>query len=208
MSTARAACLMPPAILPLATVIGRSVAILRPLGEDFLNAVPRAIFRPMSNWFRSGFFGGLGIALLIGLFLLWLWRPERQVRLHTENLFRSIEHRNWAKMTEFTSADYHDQWNFDRDLMLESVREAFRFLRNVKIEYSLRSVKIDNSRGTWIGKISVTAEENELAGPIKERVNSVVTPFELEWRHVSATPWDWKLVRVANERLEIPAGAF
>jgi hypothetical protein len=40
---------------------------------------------------------------------------------------------------------------------------------------------------------------------LKERVNSLATPFELVWRRVSAKPWDWKLVHVSNSTLEIPA---
>ena len=41
---------------------------------------------------------------------------------------------------------------------------------------------------------------------MNERQNSLSTPFELQWRHVSGKPWDWKLVRVSNPELEIPAG--
>jgi hypothetical protein len=39
---------------------------------------------------------------------------------------------------------------------------------------------------------------------IKERVNSIPAPFQLEWRRVSGKPWDWKLVRVSNAELVIP----
>ena len=42
--------------------------------------------------FRRGFYGGLIIALGAGLYLIWLWQPERQVRRHTDNFFQAIEH--------------------------------------------------------------------------------------------------------------------
>jgi hypothetical protein len=51
----------------------------------------------------------------------------------------------------------------------------------------------------------MTGEAGELTAAIQERVNSLGTPFELEWRRNSAKPWDWKLVRVGNPSLEIPA---
>ena len=39
---------------------------------------------------------------------------------------------------------------------------------------------------------------------VKERVSSLTTPFDLEWRRMSAKPWDWKLVRVSNAELALP----
>jgi hypothetical protein len=145
---------------------------------------------------------------VVALFLLRLWQPERQITRHTENLFRSIEHGNWEHTGAFISDDYHDQWGHDRVQMLERVRAIFRSLRGVKINHPPAAVRIYDSRATWIGKVTIEAEENEFAGLIKDRVNSVTTPFELEWRHVSSKPWDWKLVRVANSGLEIPAGDY
>ncbi|PYI73929.1 MAG: hypothetical protein DMF08_01935 [Verrucomicrobia bacterium] len=43
---------------------------------------------------------------------------------------------------------------------------------------------------------------------LDERVNRLPAPFELEWRHVSGKPWDWKLVRISNPAFQIPADAY
>ena len=67
-------------------------------------------------------------------------------------------------------------------------------------------MKIDHRHATWIAKITVEGAEGEVMAEVKERVNSLATPFELEWRRVSAKPWDWKLTRVSNPDLQIPAG--
>jgi hypothetical protein len=66
-------------------------------------------------------------------------------------------------------------------------------------------VRIENRRAIWSGKIMIDGDEGEGMALLKERVNSLATPFELEWRHLSAKPWDWKLVRVSNSALEIQA---
>lgn len=188
---------------------GRAVDPVPRQGKDFLNPIETsARMKLMPGGVRSGFYGGFSVALLLVMFLLWLWQPERQVRRHTENLFCSMEQKNWRWMAELVSNDYHDQWGHDRELMLERVRFAFSFLRAVKIEHSSAAVRIDNSRGKWTGKITIGAAESAFAGLIQDRVNSVATPFELEWHHISAMPWDWKLVRVANPGLEIPAGEY
>jgi len=162
----------------------------------------------MPTWFRSGFYSGLGAALLIGLFLLWLWQPERQVKRHTENFFHSIERKDWEGMADFVGNDYQDQWGHDRARVLERAREIFRYLRGIRIVASTPSVRVDQYSAQWVARVTLEVDEGELATSIKERVNSLATPFELEWHRLSAKPWDWKLVRVSNATLEVPADAY
>ncbi len=159
----------------------------------------------MPTSFRSGFYCGLIAAILLGLFLIWLWRPERQVRRHTENFFHAIEHKNWAGAANLIGSDYHDQWGDDRVRVLDRMREGFRYVRGVRINASNPTVRIENRRAIWSGKIMIDGDQSEVMELLEERVNSLATPFELEWRHVSAMPWDWKLVHVSNSTLEIPA---
>jgi hypothetical protein len=154
---------------------------------------------------RGGFYGGLAVAVCVGLFLLWLWRPERQVKRHTENFLHAIERKDWTAAGNFIATDYHDQWGDDRARVLDRMREGFRYVRGVRINASNPMVRIENRRAIWSGKIMIDGDEGEGMALLKERVNSLPTPFELEWHHVSAKPWDWKLVHVSNSTLEIPA---
>ncbi len=43
---------------------------------------------------------------------------------------------------------------------------------------------------------------------VNERVNTLETPFELQWQQQSGKPWDWKLVAVTNAELELPAAGY
>jgi hypothetical protein len=160
------------------------------------------------TWFRSGFYGGLGGAFLTALVLLWLWQPERQVRRHTENLFRSIEQKNWDRTADFIGGDYQDQWGHDRRQVIERLRDVFPYVRAARIDPSPASVRVDKRRAQWTARITFEADEGEIATLIKERVNLLTTPFELEWHRFSAKPWDWKLVHVSNSSLDIPADAY
>ncbi len=155
--------------------------------------------------FRGGFYGGLVAALLVGLFLIWLWRPERQVRRHTENFFHAIEHKNWAGAADFIASDYHDQWDNDRARVLERMPEGFRYVRGIKVSGFSVTVRVEQRRAEWTGRIWINGDGGEIAESLKERVNSLPTPFQLEWHRLSGKPWDWKLVRVSNSSLEIPA---
>ena len=157
---------------------------------------------------RSGFFGGFALAACIGLYLMWLWQPERQVRRHTENFFHAIEHRNWDAVVDFIGDDYQDQWGDDRARVLERMREGFRWVRGSRIIAPDASVQAENRRAVWTGKITVYSSDDGVMEVLDERVNKLPAPFELEWHRISAKPWHWKLVRVSNSAFEIPADTY
>ena len=157
----------------------------------------------MSVNFRNGFYAGLLVAVIAGIWLATLWQPERQIRLHTTHLFTQIEKKNWRTVGDFFGDDYQDRWGNNRGLALERIRAVFRFLPNARIEASGVQMRIENRQGYWQGKITVKGGGSEFTTMIEERVNSLPAPFELEWRRGSSKPWDWRLVCVRNEALEI-----
>ena len=154
---------------------------------------------------RKAFYGGLAATACIGLFLFWLWQPEHQIKRHTESLLHAIEHKNWAATGSFIAGDYHDQWGDDRARVLERMREGFRYVRGLKLSAFSVSVQVHQRRAQWSGRIWIDGGQNEVTELLKQQVNSLTTPFELDWRLLSGKPWDWKLVGVSNSALEIPA---
>jgi len=147
----------------------------------------------------------LVLAVCIGLYLVWLWRPAHQVRLHTENFFHAIDHRNWDAVGDLIGNDYQDQWADDRARVLERMREGFRWVRGSRIISSNPNVQMEAGRGVWTGKITVYSSDDGVMELLDERVNKLPTPFKLEWIQLSGKPWDWKLGRVSNSAFEIPA---
>jgi hypothetical protein len=166
------------------------------------NRSAKQITVPMS--FRQSFYAGLAVALLAGLFFLWLWRPERQLQCHSQHLLRAIEKRDWTRFASFISADYQDQWGNNHALVLEKTREVFGYVRTAQLTAIDPAVSVTNKTGYWRAKILVEGR-GELMTTIKERVNSLASPFQLEWRRISGKPWDWKLIRVSNADLVIPS---
>jgi hypothetical protein len=155
--------------------------------------------------FRAAFIGGVALAVSVGTYLLWLWRPEHQVRLHTEHFFHAIDGRNWETVTDFIGNDYRDQWDDDRARLLERMREGFRWVPGSRITAPNAAVQVQTSRAIWVGKIVLYSSDDGVMEVLDERVNRLPAPFELEWHHVSGKPWDWKLVRVSNPAFQIPA---
>jgi len=150
----------------------------------------------------------LTIALCAGLYLIWLWQPERQVRHHTENFFHAIEHKKWDAAADFLAADYQDQWGDDRLRVLGRLREGFRYVRGPRVIASNPSVQVRTQRAVWSGKITLYNSDHDVMEVLAQRVNSLPSPFELEWHHLSGKPWDWKLTRVSNPAFEISADVY
>ena len=162
----------------------------------------------MTISFRGGFYGGLALAVCIGLYLIWLWRPERQVQRHTENFFHAIEHRNWEAVADFIGNDYQDQWGDDRARVLERMQEGLRWVRGCRIIALNPAVQVETRRAIWIGKITLYSSDDGVMEVLDERLNKLPTPFKLEWHRLSGKPWDWKLARVSNSAFEIPADIY
>ena len=157
---------------------------------------------------RGAFLGLTALVVSLGVYLFWLWRPEHQVRLHTENFFHAIDGRNWETVADFIGDDYHDQWNDDRTRLLERMREGFRWVPGSRIIATNPSVRVETQRGIWVGKIVVYSSDDGVMDVLDQHVNKLSTPFEFEWRHISGKPWDWKLVRVSNPSFQIPSGIY
>ena len=157
----------------------------------------------MRNSFRDAFYVGLSVALLVAIYLMWLWQPERQVRRHTANLFHAVEQKNWTRVGNFIADNYRDQWGDDRSILLVRTRELFRYLKNVKLAATESTIRIDDRSAIWEGRITIEGDPGEAMLLLKERFNSVKTPFQLQWRRLSRKPWDWKLIEVRNPDLTI-----
>jgi hypothetical protein len=152
--------------------------------------------------FRTGFYAGLVVAVIWGVYLARLWQGQRQVELHGAHLLTQIEKRNWKAVGEFIGDGYKDQWGHDRASLVERLREVFRALPNARIEPNSVSVQTNNGRGTWTARVTVKST-GEFADYVTNRVNSLETPFQLEWQRGATWPWDWKLVEVRNPGLDI-----
>lgn len=162
----------------------------------------------MTITLRGAVTGGLAVAVFVGLYLLWLWQAEHQVRLHTENFFHAVENRNWEAVADFVGNDYQDQWGDDKSRLIERMREGFRWLPGSRILASNPAVQVEMPRALWSGKITVYSSDDGVMEVLDKRVNKLPTPFELEWHRLSGKPWDWKLVRVSNSAFEIPAEGY
>jgi hypothetical protein len=169
-----------------------------------LDSTRSGLLSGVSFTFREGFIGGALLAAGIGIYLVWLWRPAHQVELHADHFLHAVEKRDWTTMQNAIAADYGDDWNDNRERVLERMREVLQFTRNLRLQSIAPDTSVAGPSGSWIARIEVEGDEGEVVAEIKQRINSLTTPFNLQWRRQSAKPWDWKLVHVSNRELQIP----
>ena len=153
---------------------------------------------------RNGFYAGLLVAVILGLYLFQLWQPERQLHLHSEHLVTALEQQDWAEVRAFLSENYKDQWGHNRELALTQLQQVLHFARNLHIQTERTIAIAQGDQGTWSARIMIQADDNEVASLIKARINVLEEPFVLQWRRQSWKPWDWQLVGVSNPALELP----
>lgn len=158
--------------------------------------------------FRAGFYAGLLAAIFLGLYLFQLWDSERQIELHTAHLLTALEKNNWSDVSEFLDPSYSDQWGHDRATLLNQLRRVLIYARHLHIHADNPDIHAAGSEGDWRARVTLEADPNEVSAMIEERVNPLTEPFTLHWRRLSWKPWDWKLARVTNPALELPASAF
>ena len=155
--------------------------------------------------FRDGFVAGACLAIIAAIYFAWFWQAQHQVRLHTIHLFRNIEVRNWSAVAADVSLDYRDDWNNDRALLIARLRELLSNRGQLQIMARDSDLRIEQRDVFFRAKITIQGD-GEIVSLIKERINPLSAPFEMQWRRQSAKPWDWKLVRVSNAELQLPAG--
>lgn len=154
--------------------------------------------------FRDGFFVGATLAIAAGIYFAWLWQAQHQVRLHTAHFLRNIDTKNWEAVAADVSPDYRDDWNNDRALLTARLRELLGGRGQIEIVAHDSDLHIEQRDAFFRAKMTIEGD-GEIVSIIKERVNPLSTPFELLWRRQSIKPWDWKLVRVSNAELQLPA---
>lgn len=144
----------------------------------------------------------------LALYTLWLWQPERQVRLHTAHFLKKVERRNWDAMGEFMAADYRDRWEHDKESAVADAREVFRQFLFVTIENRTDSCELAGDSGTTRTVIKISGSGGPVAQLVMERVNILRDPFVFAWRKASWKPWDWQLIGIDHPELRAERISF
>jgi len=142
-------------------------------------------------------------ASAIGIFLLLLWQPARQVRLHQRHLLRAVEKRDWPAVSRFIGAEYRDRWGHDKENVLQEAAQVFGQFLMCNLQGEERALEVANSSGTIATQLALGGTGSPIAEYAEQRVNALSEPFTFKWRQKSWKPWDWVLIEANQPQLEM-----
>ncbi len=146
---------------------------------------------------------GVSAVVLLGLFLVWYWQPERQVRLHQKALLSAVEDRDWEDVGELMAADYSDRWRHDKEFVLREAREVFRQFIAVQLTGEETDLIMEEGTGEVKTRLKLIGRGGPVAEFAMSRVNVMQQPWSFRWVKQSAWPWDWQLVSVDQPELDL-----
>jgi len=147
------------------------------------------------------------VLALIGLaiFLVVLWSPERQVRLHQEHLLAAVSDKNWARVASFIAEDYSDRWGHDKAFVLQAAREVFAQFFALELSMENPVLNVRDVSGEVSARLIAKGSGGPFAQMAIDRLQSLPEPFTFRWQKRGWKPWDWTLTRVNHPTLEVPA---
>ena len=144
------------------------------------------------------------VVVTIALRCLWLWQPRCQLLLHQENLRHAIEARDWSRVESLVDPHYSDRWGFTRETGMQEARQWLGQFLSLTVTADAAGDQLTPDGGIVTERWKLDGPGvTEAAGMVKDRVNSLQSPFVFQWRHASWEPWNWTLVRVDNPGLNL-----
>lgn len=99
--------------------------------------------------------GALALILVLAFLRSHFFSEERQVRRFIEKGRLAAQAKDLFACQEMLSPDYRDRYGFDRDSLLYTLREAFRYYQRVIIRIEEMKVFLDESSA--VAQVEVTA---------------------------------------------------
>ena len=143
--------------------------------------------------------------LLVAAWLVWLfllWRPARQVELHTSNLLARASARDWDAVAAMMSEDYRDAWGHDRATAVDEARQLFSHFFALHI-VPLEPLRLSGLADSFSARapIGVFGTGTAVAEAVIEEVREAGGEADFIWRKAGPWPWQWELSEVRHEKL-------
>lgn len=150
----------------------------------------------------------ISAAVLLIAWLAWIRQPEQQIQRKFANLLHQVEKRNWEQVRIAVSANYQDQWGFNREDLLRLTSEVFRQFFFVEITPIARRIAVTSDVAELSAKLRLSGRGTGLAEQGITRAAELKEPFRFIWKRESWKPWDWKLASVSQSEIYLDSTSW
>jgi len=137
------------------------------------------------------------------LWLVWLWQPERQVRLHQKEFLQVVERRDARRLEKLLAPGYRDCWGQDRATMIDGCERIFGHFLFLTVDHRIEDCTVDGRMGIVRAPVKLRGTGSPIAEQAMTAVNALRQPFVFVWEKRSAAPWDWQLTRIEQPELQL-----
>lgn len=175
---------------------------ISPIPEfPFLEAIPvpesvLAISR--KTWIASI----IVLFLIVGLAIRW--QPDAQLERCWEGFLDAFETRRWSAVNAYLSPEYHDSWGHTRRQLGRDATYALTDFRTLEVRATHTVIERSGRRAQIEAVIRVVGDGGPRAEQARQAVNRVFVPTTFAWERRPWRPWDWRLVRITNEEVDLP----
>jgi len=153
---------------------------------------------------RAWFLRGLGVVVVIVL----AWggfelTPGRRLDRTFDHLIRAVEKRDWETVKQLMAEDYRDQWGMDRETAVSLGKDAFGQFLTLMITEENRRRSISGKDAMIETRLRLTGRASMIGEMVMEKANALQNDFQFAWKRKSWKPWDWKLVSINQNELDI-----
>ncbi|MGC1480396.1 MAG: hypothetical protein WA771_07825 [Chthoniobacterales bacterium] len=142
--------------------------------------------------------------LVLGGYLAYDWKPDRQLRKATERLLADIESRDWESVRDTLTDDYTDHWELDRAQFIQIASEGMRQFFYLSIEpANWQITPAESDHATTTVDLTFQGNGTGLGQIALNRLTSLEEPFTFHWRKESWQPWSWRLYSAEQSELRL-----
>jgi hypothetical protein len=140
---------------------------------------------------------------MIGLAIRW--QPDAHLERNWQGFLDAFETRRWSAVNSYLSPDYHDSWGHTRSQLGREATYALTDFRTLEVRAVQPIIERTGRHARVSAVIRIAGEGGPRANRAREAVNEVFVPTDFEWVRSPWRPWDWRLLSVNNNQVDLPA---
>lgn len=148
------------------------------------------------------------VTLILSVWAAW-WcfgrGAEAEVLAAQTAFLKKVEKRDWAAVKLRLASDYRDAYGHDRDSAVAAATEVLAGFLMLEVRAGEPVIQAGEAESRVDALIRMEGNGLGFSSVIVGRVNQMRAPWVFLWRKDGPWPWSWKITRIHQDELRLPA---